>query len=91
PAPDADVHSVGQKNFEWIVDKVARLAIERANIAGEPMQGLTWSNFLGGASRAGEKVAAKKGSSTRAALEKKAEEKREVKAVGKKRAAKKEQ
>ena len=47
PAPDADYHSVGPDNFEWIVDKVARLAISRAQeFTGEPMTGLTWSNFL---------------------------------------------
>jgi len=33
PAPDADVHSVGQANFEWIVSEVAKLAIERAKSA----------------------------------------------------------
>ena len=33
PAPDADVHSVGQENFDWIVDKVAKLAVEKAKIA----------------------------------------------------------
>jgi hypothetical protein len=73
PAPDADVHSVGQKNFDWIVDKVAKLAVEKAKIAGEPMQGLTWSNFLTGGNEpvttkksvakkapAGKKSAAKK-------------------------------
>ena len=41
PAPDADLHSVGQDNFEWIVDKVAKLAIAKANeFTGEPMSGL---------------------------------------------------
>ena len=30
PAPDADFYSVGQENFNWIVNAVARLAIERA-------------------------------------------------------------
>lgn len=30
PAPDADFYSVGQDNFHWIVDAVARLAIEKA-------------------------------------------------------------
>ena len=48
PAPDADYHSVGAENFEWIVDKVARLAIARAQEhTGEPMGELRWSNFLG--------------------------------------------
>jgi hypothetical protein len=30
PVPDADVHSVGEANFAWIVDQVAELAIARA-------------------------------------------------------------
>ena len=48
PAPDADRHSVGEENFEWIVDKVARLALKKAaEYTGEPMQELRWSRFLG--------------------------------------------
>ena len=38
PVPDADVHSVGEAHFAWIVDAVADLAIARArstpNVAG---------------------------------------------------------
>jgi hypothetical protein len=30
PAPDADLHSVGQANFDWIVKEVADLAIAKA-------------------------------------------------------------
>ncbi len=30
PAPDADLHSVGEANFEWIVSEVAALAIAKA-------------------------------------------------------------
>ncbi|MGA3134063.1 MAG: hypothetical protein ABSD59_25170 [Terracidiphilus sp.] len=30
PVPDADVHSVGEVNFVWIVDRVAEFAIARA-------------------------------------------------------------
>jgi hypothetical protein len=30
PAPDADVHSVGEANFTWIVNEVAALAIKKA-------------------------------------------------------------
>jgi len=33
PAPDADVHSVGQANFEWIVNAVAELAVKTAKTA----------------------------------------------------------
>jgi len=87
PAPDADVHSVGQKNFDWIVDKVANLAIEKAKIAGAPLKELRWSSFLG--HEASGKVAAKKAIPTKASVAKNAAEKREVKEAGKKRASKK--
>jgi len=30
PAPDADLHSVGQAHFNWIVDAVAELAVRKA-------------------------------------------------------------
>jgi glutathione synthase/RimK-type ligase-like ATP-grasp enzyme len=30
PAPDADLHSVGQENFDWIVSAVADLAVKKA-------------------------------------------------------------
>lgn len=30
PAPDADLHSVGQETFEWVVEAVANLAIKKA-------------------------------------------------------------
>jgi len=47
PAPDADVHSVGHENFEWIVDKVAKLAVKKAKeFNAKPMAGLNWSTFL---------------------------------------------
>jgi hypothetical protein len=65
PAPDADLHSVGKANFEWIVEKVARLAIAKAQ---QPvMPELRWASLLGGASTpapakraAAKKTAAKK-------------------------------
>jgi hypothetical protein len=46
PAPDADVHSVGQANFEWIVDKVAKLAVHKAQNPPQSAE-LRWSSFLG--------------------------------------------
>ncbi len=47
PAPDADYHSVGPENFEWIVEKVARLAVQKAaEFGGKPLGGLNWSAFL---------------------------------------------
>jgi len=33
PAPDADLHSVGAANFEWIVEQVAEMAIAKARTA----------------------------------------------------------
>ncbi len=44
PAPDADLHSVGPANFEWIVDAVARLAIQRAQKPIAPE--LRWAALL---------------------------------------------
>jgi glutathione synthase/RimK-type ligase-like ATP-grasp enzyme len=46
PAPDADLHSVGPENFEWIVDAVADLAIEQAQEGPLNMQEMHWANFL---------------------------------------------
>jgi glutathione synthase/RimK-type ligase-like ATP-grasp enzyme len=34
PVPDADVHSVGEANFEWIVEQTAALAMARAKRQG---------------------------------------------------------
>ena len=45
PAPDADIHSVGQHNFDWIVEKVAHLAVHKAQNP-QPIE-LRWSKFLG--------------------------------------------
>ena len=46
PAPDADLHSVGPENFEWIVEKVADMAIARARTAPH-LPELRWAAFLG--------------------------------------------
>ena len=80
PAPDADLHSVGRDNFEWIVDRVAKLAIRKAaEYTGEPMAGLTWTAFLQGggsteakppAKKAAIKTAAKKAPAKKAAAKK---------------------
>lgn len=48
PAPDADVHSVGEENFNWVVEKVAALAIEKALSEEEPQTHFHWSRFLSG-------------------------------------------
>ena len=46
PAPDADIHSVGQENFEWIVENAANLAIEKAKAHKEGQMNLTWGTFV---------------------------------------------
>ncbi len=46
PAPDADVHSVGEANFEWIVEAAANMAIRRAMAHREGLNNLTWGDFV---------------------------------------------
>jgi hypothetical protein len=47
PAPDADVHSVGQANFDWIVETVADLAVRKAIEPRTDVE-LRWNKFLTG-------------------------------------------
>lgn len=51
PAPDADVHSVGEENFEWVVESVAAFAISKALEEPKPAQ-YRWNQFLSGAAMA---------------------------------------
>ncbi len=46
PAPDADVHSVGQGNFDWIVEHSAKLAIEKAKAHKIKQNNTSWGGFL---------------------------------------------
>jgi hypothetical protein len=46
PAPDADYHSVGQENFEWVVENAANYAIERAQAQKDGQDNLTWGSFI---------------------------------------------
>lgn len=46
PAPDADVHSVGQANFDWVVEAAANMAIDRAKKARKGQDNLTWGTFV---------------------------------------------
>jgi hypothetical protein len=48
PAPDADVNSVGQENFDWIVNNVAELAVRKAKQHGGLNTDYRWSAFLSG-------------------------------------------
>ena len=46
PAPDADRASVGQDNFEWVVETAANYAIERALAQQDNRDNLTWGDFV---------------------------------------------
>ena len=46
PAPDADVHSVGQENFDWVVEAAANMAISRAKAQKPGHDNLTWGSFM---------------------------------------------
>lgn len=46
PAPDADIHSVGQENFDWIVQNSAKMAIERAKEHKDGKNNCTWGTFV---------------------------------------------
>jgi hypothetical protein len=47
PAPDADLHSVGPENFEWIVGRVAELAVQKALTPQVPVE-YRWDTLLKG-------------------------------------------
>ena len=77
PAPDADLHSVGRENFEWIVEAVAELAIRKATAAKEAVPEFHWSAYLaGGAKPAEGKTAVKKAAAPKKAAAKKAARKK---------------
>jgi hypothetical protein len=46
PAPDADKNSVGEENFEWIVETASNMAISRARQHKPGQNNLTWGNFV---------------------------------------------
>jgi hypothetical protein len=48
PAPDADRQGVGETNFEWIVNAVAKFAIKEALKDPQPLE-YRWAAFLNGA------------------------------------------
>ncbi|MDX5337423.1 MAG: hypothetical protein LPK25_00235 [Cyclobacteriaceae bacterium] len=49
PAPDADVNSVGQANFDWVVEEAAKMAIAYAKAQKPGKMNLTWGTFMKGA------------------------------------------
>ena len=46
PAPDADIKSVGQENFDWVVETAANYAIEKAQAQEPGADNLTWGEYL---------------------------------------------
>lgn len=46
PAPDADINSVGQDNFDWIVENAADMAISKAKQYKKGKMNLTWGSFV---------------------------------------------
>jgi hypothetical protein len=46
PAPDAEIKSVGQENFEWVVETMANYAIERATELKDGLDNLTWGEYV---------------------------------------------
>ncbi len=48
PAPDAEVTSVGEENFEWVVENAARMSIEKALTHREGANNLTWGTYVQG-------------------------------------------
>ena len=46
PAPDADRHSVGEKNFAWVLDAAANMLIRKAREHKPGENNLTWGTFV---------------------------------------------
>lgn len=46
PAPDADLASVGQENFDWVVETAANYAIEKALTQVDGADNLTWGEYV---------------------------------------------
>ena len=46
PAPDADVKSVGEENFAWVVEAVANMAIRKAQQQEEGKDNLRWGQYI---------------------------------------------
>ena len=46
PAPDAERTSVGDENFEWVVETAANYAIEKAMSNKEGEDNLTWGEYV---------------------------------------------
>ncbi len=48
PSPDADLNSIGEENFAWVVDAVANMAIRKAKNHKPGKSNCTWGEFVAG-------------------------------------------
>ena len=46
PAPDAEINSVGQANFDWVVEAVSDMAIRKARAHLPDRNNLSWGKFV---------------------------------------------
>jgi glutathione synthase/RimK-type ligase-like ATP-grasp enzyme len=46
PAPDADKNSVGEENFDWIVEAASNMSIRKAREHKAGQNNLTWGSFM---------------------------------------------
>jgi hypothetical protein len=90
PAPDADVASVGQENFDWVVEMSAKYAIERAQAQITGQDNLTWGKYIQTAASGQPLLATtKKAPAVKAAPAAKAPEKAPAKTAAKAKTSKK--
>jgi len=84
PAPEADIHTIGEANFEWIVAATAAFLVEKAKAAATKKSEakLTWGSFLQENAQAGTE---KKVTEKKAVEKKSAEKKAAAKAPAKKK------
>ena len=46
PAPDADVHSVGPENFEWVINAAADMVVRKAREHVPERDNLSWGKYV---------------------------------------------
>jgi len=85
PAPDADINSVGQENFDWIVENAADMAIAKAKQYKKGKMNLTWGSFVKDQMVPAKKAPAKKAVVKKAPTKKAAVKKAVVKTVASKK------
>ena len=55
PAPDADRNSVGEENFNWVVEAAAQMLVRKAQAATRGQNSLTWGNYVANAAAPAQK------------------------------------